>query len=162
MLAELRSMTTTLTDEQKDNSLEMFMRITEGRMHPDTAKEVLEATSYNIRMAVEIVDGCDPVMAEPFRGNGAASSMESQHPGRNRNLHGASIDREQPEGEPQAREDNPIAIRNWTGVLDKLFKYRQRINFVRRTFGQTGPWLQMRYANNRRIDDKVGDPVRYT
>ena len=174
MLAEIRSMTTTPTDAQKDESLEIFMRLTEGGVHPDTAVEILRSVNWNIRMAVEMIDGRDPVLAEPFRGNGSSSAGDSQHPGRNRTLSGASVDwslvnggqaanrgHDQPEGEPPVRVENRIAIRNWTGVLAKLLRYRQRLNLVRRTFGQTGPWLQRRYANGLRIDDKVGEPVRY-
>ena len=53
------------------------------------------------------------------------------------------------------------SIGNWTRLLDRLLRYRRRLNFRRRTFGQQGPWLTRRYANGKRIDSKVGDPVMY-
>ena len=53
------------------------------------------------------------------------------------------------------------SIGNWTRYFDHLLRYRRRLNFTRRRFGQVGPWLTRRYANGRLIDSKVGDPVMY-
>ena len=54
-----------------------------------------------------------------------------------------------------------MSVPDWSRLLSKLITHRQRLDFRRRIFGQLGQQLQSIFKDGKRINDRLGDPIRY-